>query len=275
MTCEVAIMNRRAVVLAADSALTASTWVDGKSETRYFKGSNKIFHSSEYHPVGLMTYDNADLQKVPWELIIKAYRAGLGDKSFNSIEDYGNDLFDFIRKNVDILPIEERDAYFHDKVREVTFHQIYHVLNSDVFKAATTDDARQAAAAEVIDGAREQVSKKPFFSAFEESDFENAWSAHEHKLKEDAARILEFLEVNSFIECNSIARLAAESLLKNVEEHLPATGIVVAGYGDKGFFPSLQEYKCYGAFLGKVLSEKGESRTIRTDQSSEIVGFEL
>ena len=43
MTCEVAIMNRRALVLAADSAGTVTTWVNGNREERYFKGENKIF----------------------------------------------------------------------------------------------------------------------------------------------------------------------------------------------------------------------------------------
>jgi hypothetical protein len=43
MTAEVCIMNRLAVVLAADSAATVSQWTGEKVETRYFKGSNKYF----------------------------------------------------------------------------------------------------------------------------------------------------------------------------------------------------------------------------------------
>jgi hypothetical protein len=54
---------------------------------------------------------------------------------------------------------------------------------------------------------------------------------------------------------------------------MPMTGIVVAGFGDKDFFPALIEYRCYGAFLGKVLFDEKDSRTISTDDSSEVIGF--
>ncbi|TYO67375.1 hypothetical protein FXV83_07190 [Bradyrhizobium hipponense] len=59
MTAEVCIMNRLAAVLAADSAATVSQWTGEKVESRYFKGSNKIFQLSDHHPVGLMIFDSA------------------------------------------------------------------------------------------------------------------------------------------------------------------------------------------------------------------------
>jgi hypothetical protein len=46
MTAEVAIMNRNALVLAADSATTVTAWVGGEKETRYYKGANKLFQLS-------------------------------------------------------------------------------------------------------------------------------------------------------------------------------------------------------------------------------------
>jgi hypothetical protein len=54
MTCEVALLNRRAVALAADSATTVSYWRGGERKERYVKGTNKLFNLSAHHPVGLM-----------------------------------------------------------------------------------------------------------------------------------------------------------------------------------------------------------------------------
>jgi hypothetical protein len=68
VTAEVCIMNRLAVVLAADSAATVTQWTGSKYEERYFKGSNKIFQLSDHHPVGLMIFDSADVLRVPWEI---------------------------------------------------------------------------------------------------------------------------------------------------------------------------------------------------------------
>ncbi len=52
MTCEVALMNRSGIALAADSAVTVTYWEDGKRQERYFKGANKIFNLSSINPIG-------------------------------------------------------------------------------------------------------------------------------------------------------------------------------------------------------------------------------
>jgi hypothetical protein len=66
VTSEVALLNRSAVALAADSATTVTYWERDHYETRYFKGTNKIFHLSTVHPVGIMIYAAANLQGAPW-----------------------------------------------------------------------------------------------------------------------------------------------------------------------------------------------------------------
>jgi hypothetical protein len=81
MTCEVALLNRRAVALAADSATTVTYWEQGEEKRRYFKGTNKLFNLSSVHPVGIMTSDSGNLHMVPWEVIVKAYRDHVGPKS--------------------------------------------------------------------------------------------------------------------------------------------------------------------------------------------------
>jgi hypothetical protein len=78
MTSEICVMNRHALVLAADSAVTVTRWEKGRKEERYFKGTNKIFQLSAAKPIGLMIFDTADLQRVPWELIAKDFRDELG-----------------------------------------------------------------------------------------------------------------------------------------------------------------------------------------------------
>ena len=52
MTSEVCLMNRRAVVLAADSATTVTYWTDKGKEERYFKGANNIFQPRISIPSG-------------------------------------------------------------------------------------------------------------------------------------------------------------------------------------------------------------------------------
>jgi hypothetical protein len=81
-------MNPAGIVHAADSATTVTDSADGKAQTRYFKGANKILLLSHHKPVALMTFGSADLQGLPWETITKEFSNSLRDKSFNHAEDY-------------------------------------------------------------------------------------------------------------------------------------------------------------------------------------------
>jgi hypothetical protein len=99
-------MNRHAIALAADSATTVTQWVNGQEEQRFFKGANKIFQLSSHSPVGLMIYDAADVQKVPWEIVVKDFRSALGAKSFKNVEGYATEFCDFITNHVHLYPHE-------------------------------------------------------------------------------------------------------------------------------------------------------------------------
>ncbi len=50
MTAEIAIMNKQAIALASDSAVTMSQELGEKIKT----SANKLFALSKYHPVGVM-----------------------------------------------------------------------------------------------------------------------------------------------------------------------------------------------------------------------------
>ena len=61
MTCEVAVMNKRSVALAADSALALGT---GK---KIYHTAEKLFSLSPAIPVAIMTFGAADMMNVPWD----------------------------------------------------------------------------------------------------------------------------------------------------------------------------------------------------------------
>jgi len=117
MTSEVVIMNMNAPVLAADSAATVSEWAGGKFERRYFKGTNKILQLSNHQPVGAMIYGNADLEGMPWELLIKNFRSTLGSSSFPTIEEYFNRFVKYLEDDRDCFPDSVRNEVLKDSER--------------------------------------------------------------------------------------------------------------------------------------------------------------
>ncbi len=92
MTAEIAVLNRYAVALAADSAVTIG---DG-STTKIFQSENKLFQLSEDQPIGIMLYNATSHYGIPWELIIKDFREK--HKGFKA-----DLLFDIVPKFLDFL----------------------------------------------------------------------------------------------------------------------------------------------------------------------------
>ena len=59
MTAEVAVMNKGAVALAADSKVT----IGGGGSEKTHETVNKIFTLSKVHPVGIMIFGSADVME--------------------------------------------------------------------------------------------------------------------------------------------------------------------------------------------------------------------
>jgi len=82
-------MNRQAIALAADSAVTV-----GKK--RVWKGMNKLFSLGPVNDIAIMVYNSADFIGYPWEIIIKSFRTKIGSKSFNSVSECADSFQKFL-----------------------------------------------------------------------------------------------------------------------------------------------------------------------------------
>jgi hypothetical protein len=92
MTAEIAIANKTAIALAADSKVTLSN--GGQQKT--YDTVDKIFSLSKTEPVGAMIYGSADFMGFPWETILKEYRRRNPTKVFSTIFDWAADLKSFL-----------------------------------------------------------------------------------------------------------------------------------------------------------------------------------
>lgn len=93
MTAVAGVLNKQAVAIAADSAVT----IGSPNSRKIFNKANKVFALSKQHPVGIMIYNSASFMGTPWETIIKIYRKKLGDESFPTIKQYQENFIEFLR----------------------------------------------------------------------------------------------------------------------------------------------------------------------------------
>lgn len=274
MTCEIAIMNKQAVVLAADSATTVTQWINGNKEERYFKGTNKIFELSNHHPVGMMTYAAANLQGVPWDIVAKDFREQLGPKSFNDLGGYAQELFDYVKGHGQLYPAEfQKSSFLSDGSRAATLHLIIDVMSKEPVKDAATDDDRKAAIEQILADDIAAVDAEGLSSHFEQSDLDDALATYSAELTETLETQLKDVEHSELIDIAILAELAIKLLVKRYPRYMDKTGIVLAGFGDNDYFPSYREYDCYGLLLGKFLFDEKDRKEVGRDTPSFIKPF--
>lgn len=271
MTSEVVIMNRRAVVLAADSAITVTSVVNGQVERRFFKGANKVFELSHHQPVGVMFFNNADLHSVPWEVVIKMYREHLGKDAHATVEDYAKDLFSFLEKHPNLFPQAELDQTFQADAT-YTAVQLLNELEASAQVSGAPPASKDAARLAEFSAMSQTLAGLGLPGHFGPGDLASATTKFQAPLEAALSTILQSRGVT--IPAAHLATAAIESLIKRYDRFIELTGIVVAGYGKDEFFPSFVQYNTYGLLLGKLVADRSpESRRVTPSGGSHVQAF--
>src|SRR5262245_15541854 len=100
-------MNRSAVALAADSAVTIAT----EQGVKVFDSVNKLFELIKGRPVGIMIYNSAEVALRPWETVIKVYRESRAASHFATLDEYAEDFLGFLCEPGQLFsPSQQSDA---------------------------------------------------------------------------------------------------------------------------------------------------------------------
>jgi hypothetical protein len=94
MTCEVAVLNKRVIALAADSAVTLTD--GGGQRKKIYYTADKLFSLSPKLPVAITTYGPAEIMGVPWKTVVKMYAQRLDGRRFDRLAAYAQDFLGFI-----------------------------------------------------------------------------------------------------------------------------------------------------------------------------------
>ncbi len=253
MTAVIGILNKNAVAIAADSAVTVS----GSNGRKIYNTANKIFTLSKYHPVAIIIYNSANFINTPWEIIIKIYRNELKDKSFPFLEDYSKDFFEFL-KNRKFFTTEETIKHYYFSF----LYGLIEDLKGMSFEKAIENEENLLALSEEE---RIQVFIKYFSEILlfeteriKESDkLEDFKDLTKERFEELSKDIIDKVFDDEFPEFN-------DEDLKNifldfVFEYIMAksfwgswTGLVFAGYGEDEVFPRTISTKVADVFDNRV-----------------------
>ena len=272
MTSEIAIMNQRALLFAADSATTVSyVLTNGKRTTRYFKGANKLFQLSAIHPVGLMIYGSASLHGIPWELVIREFRRSLGTDSCATLSAYAARFFEFVRTNTALFPEGLRLSAMTDAAVAAAVES----WNKAIAEASRLPLRRKCAAlSKIIDGMLAGWRGASVVAPFVASDIAAAITEHAGDVAQQLTEMADGLLAG--IDGRLIPQLAEVGLqaaMKRYEEFLGSTGVVIGGYGETEFLPSFAEFECRGFLGAHFLVEQRRARVITRENVAYLESF--
>lgn len=91
MTSEILILNKKSIVLAADSAQTIGEHV--------YQGIEKIFELSKAPAMAMMTYNNGEFMDIPLSTLIKDYRHNRDFSKLKNMENILNDFIIYLEEN--------------------------------------------------------------------------------------------------------------------------------------------------------------------------------
>lgn len=274
MTAEIAILNREAVAIAADSAATFS---DGISQ-KIFSSANKIFSLSKRHPIGIMIYGNALFMGVPWETIIKVYRKNLGDTKYNSLYEYSQKFIEFLKGNSKLFPKKEQEKYVRSSIYGFFFeikkgitesikeqiesrgkitekeisNEIIKILNTtlDKWKNGTCNIPEPAKRLVALQDKYKDIINKAITEVFEKLPL----TVHAKKM---------LLEIAGYLFISFPKEIMSSGI----------SGVVISGFGESEIFPSLVSFSIEG-MADNILKYKEDQYTkVDYERSAIIIPF--
>lgn len=275
MTAEIAIMNREAVALASDSAVT----MRGRNREKIFTSANKIFRLSHYHPVGIMIYGNAGLLQVPWDTIIKIYRKKLGKKRFNTLKDYTNHFIKFLENGNPLFPISEQDNNFVYNVSDY-----FGVINNVIFEqfnltiknnGSITDGEIKQIISDIIGQHYTLWDNTAIIPSISEENIKKIANKFGEAINKEIKETFKDLPLSKY-QHNQLKKIAVSLFTKILPPRVGNTdisGIVIAGFGEKDTFPSIEGLSIEGIVNDKLIYLSVGSSKIDYKKGAVIVPF--
>lgn len=222
MTALVGVLNKHAVAIAADSAVTMG------NTHKVVNSANKIFTLSKYHPVAVMTYNNASFMGVPWDIIIKEYRKQLKDKSFPNLAGYVDGFIKYL--HIKHFFCEEKSQVLYLNGMLSSFFELCcnEVLGEQHIEQGSLS---KEMIEQKLEGCIKMYSPAPKCPDFETYSFAD-FRTYTNTIIQDFAKQRGFTNIDLLTE-------SFFNYLSVKTRTYSYTGLVFVGYGEEDIYPSL------------------------------------
>lgn len=271
MTAEVAILNREAVAIAADSAVTLT----GPEGRKIYNTANKLFALSITEPVAVMIYNTASFGPIPWETVVKEFRRRVAMKSYATVEEYAHKFIEHLDSLGDYVSVDEQKMSVALMARW-ELNKVQAIAKDAVDAAASAgkdlnDEEVSSVILNYIDSRIDELKRIGFVAGISASAAGQQITSVIGDWETFVGQYLVDLPTNS--EIVRLARVMVRTSLRVVSPSPWYSGVVVAGFGKSQLFPALSQYVIDGIIAGRVRTRQVDSVQIGDETSAIICPF--
>jgi hypothetical protein len=274
MTAEIAIMNKEAIALAADSAVTMMQEKGQKIKT----SANKLFALSKYCPIGIMIYGSASFMGIPWETIIKIYRNKLGKHNFATFKQYVDDFVSFLNKGNPLFPEAQQKKYLYRITSGYFNNQIKNDINRKVKliirqKGKITDSEIEQIVSNVVEYHYNLWENAKALPSIPKTSIKKIIDKYGDIIDEARKDVFEKLPISG-VSLKQLKKISASLVSKDIFPN-EISGVVIAGFGEKDTFPSLRSFDVEGIVNNKLKYKYKENEfgEINFENNATIIAF--
>ncbi len=280
MTAEIVIMNKEAVAVAADSAVTITLQKGDEEEKKQkiFVSSNKLFALSKYQPVCVMVYGSASFMGIPWETVVKLYRKKLQKRSYGALRDYAESLLAFLESEGELFSTSTQLHFFEANVRGY-FSLIRRKIEKKIKqliseKDGITEKEVGQSVSRIIQNQHDLWEKSEPASGHVEHSIKELGSKYQEIIRKAKREVFDLLPM-SRTTSNQLTRIALHLFVKFPGRMTKpgASGLVIAGFGQDDLFPSLYSFYVHGVMNNRLRYKDDEKVEIGAKVTAAVHPF--
>lgn len=260
MTAEIAVMNKTAVALAADSAVS----IGSSPNNKIYTSVDKLFLLMEDVPVGIMVNGVADFLGIPWETIIKAYRNERRGNSFPELVNYRDDFLEFVSSHEKLFPSNIQAESVGLLIQFYLYNirkQIKDEIDRRIEQQGSVVEQDVAEIAQlVIRSINDNVKSKQRLLNFDRDFVKEIREQSKERIKRLREQIFGNLPLKPTTK-NLVITLVMNLLTRDCTgpHH---TGLVFAGFGQNEYTPRLYAVNVESMINSRIRAAYDESRSI-------------
>lgn len=253
VTTEIAILNKGAVALATDSAVTIlGPAVGGRTMPKIYANANKLFELIKGVPVGVMIYNSAEVADIPWESLIKTFRMSAKATRRDTLEEYAEAFLAYVQETVTAgLSPDDLDRSLVGHAQNIASNILDQL--EDLIKVIPSRVERRKSIGVFVDhiaSTLEAVDPPEWSKGIDEKQVLR-------DLGDQVVASIPATYCGATLTLSVRRKITAASmrlLLRGVEPPPgPWSGVVISGFGDTEVFPALYDVKIGGIARNRLI----------------------